>query len=375
MAFLPFLVAPNLVSDTLTEGEPWQFLIPPDENPMKKLPKAKRRIAMLKQETNYQVYSGYVGFVKSQRISKTNPPQAQNGIVSDYDVVIPIADIEGYLGAQIPKHLWPTRVEKSLSDKIRLVWNFEKPILLPSPEFANELAKKFAEHLKLAILLPGYDKNSEKPSEMWTNGADWYEIKDEPLSWEYCFGITCEVSKKSSLFQNGGVSLEVIADEIKKRFPGRWKGEFKQDALGVRFWDDKADNPTGCQVKPDGMLCYTGNEPFKKWEDIFGRQWVEEKRVLNLGNAGQGIYFDGRNYYEEYTPRHWRSLSRVDAMLVLKNNGLSDKIPKGGTVSDVERVLHHVQTMNYIRGAAPFINYAPGIIDILGRRILNTTDV
>jgi hypothetical protein len=209
---------------------------------------------------------------------------------------------------------------------------------------------------------------------MWTNGGEWLEFRTEPLSWDFCFGVICSVSKKASLFENGEVPLETIAVEMQKRWPGRWQGDFVLDALGVRFWEETADNPTGCQVKPDGMLCFTGKEPFVKWATLFGSQWYEEQRVLNLGRAAQDIFFDGKVYWETHGDRR-EDTTRVDIMMRLAGRGLSGVKAKGATQSDIERVLDHIQVTNRVQGAAPLINYPKGIVNYKGRRVLNTADL
>jgi hypothetical protein len=146
-------------------------------------------------------------------------------------------------------------------------------------EFCQALIQTFFDKLGVPSLLAGYDANSVKPAEVWTNGAIWYDVRPTPLVWDYCFGVVCFVSKQTSLFNKGEIPLEIIAKEVQGRFPNRWEGDFRLDALGKRFWDATADNATGCQVKPDGMLCFTGTEPFVKWDQIFGRLWTEGQLV------------------------------------------------------------------------------------------------
>ena len=355
-------------------GAPWDFR--PDKElleRMRKLPKAVRRKKLLDPQTDWQVYSAVQGIIPSDRISKTNPPGMAYGIVVDYDAVADIDFVEQMLN-QMPESQMPNYIEITLSKNIRLVWLFEKPILIPSPAFYEELMGQFFKTLGVPTLLAGYDSASLKHTEAWTNGGEWLEFRTEPLSWDFCFGVVCGVSKKASLFESGEVPLETIAEEMKKRWPGRWQGDFVLDALGVRFWDETADNPTGCQVKPDGMLCFTGKEPFVKWATLFGVQWYEEQRVLNLGRAAQDIFFDGKVYWENHGDRR-EDTTRVDIMMRLAGRGLSGVKAKGATQSDIERVLDHIQVTNRVQGAAPLINYPKGIVNYKGRRVLNTADL
>lgn len=353
---------------------PWDFNISEEDNWPKKMNKVKRRIALLQKTAVWNCYTPVRGFAKNLLVSKTNPAAALRGLAYDYDTVMSVETVLGFI-EQMPEHLRPNFIEQSLSGKIRLVWVFERELLTPSSEFCIELMMHFAKKLGAPTLLPGFDANgSYKATERWSNGGVWYSLKETPLDWTYCFGTVCEVSKRSKLFDRAQIPLEIIAEQVNKMWPGRWEGDFKLDALGVRFWDEGADNPTGCQVKPDGMLCFTGEVPFQKWEALLGKQWVEDQKVLNLGQAGEGFWFDGKMYWE-YQSMGWVPVQRADAILRLKGRGLSDVTPKGETQSDAERVLDHVQTNNRISGAAPFINYPPGMLEVAGQRFLNVANL
>ena len=371
----------NLSAQVLSEGEPWTFNFPEGQNPLKTMPKAQRRQVLVNPKTEWNVYSSVIGVIPHQRIGKENPPLYLTAAVADYDMVAKPEVVLDYL-SQKPKSQLPTFMERSLSGKWRLIWGFERPMLIASPEFHTAYLTTLFKKLDAPILLAGFDPNSLKATELWTNGGEWYIVGDEQgtgepvcfLKWDFLFGVACDVSKKVGLFNKGDVALPTIAEEVEKRFPGRWEGEFKEDALGVRFWDPKADNPTGCQVKPDGMLCFTGNQPFVRWETIFGRSWCEEQKVLNLGRAANDIYFDRADYWEKRGGL-WRPTSRVDVRLRLNSQGLSDRVPKGGTQSDVDRVLNYIQTVNEIDSAVPLINLQKGIAMLHGRRVLNTVDL
>ena len=90
--------------------------------------------------------------------------------------------------------------------------------------------------------------------------------------------------------------METVAAEVEKRWPGRWKGEFKLGARGMRFWDDSAANDTAAIVRETGMTCFTGDQAFVTWSQIFGRSFVEEFQTSKLGAASQDIYFVGGGY-------------------------------------------------------------------------------
>src|SRR5436190_23374418 len=97
MDFKPFLVTTNLTEQTLVEGSPWEFLISKEENWPKKLPKAKRRIALLQPDAVWQCYTAVRGVAPNLIISKNNPPAGLRGLVADYDMVTDVDTVCKYL--------------------------------------------------------------------------------------------------------------------------------------------------------------------------------------------------------------------------------------------------------------------------------------
>ena len=366
--FIPFYCAENLTAPTIRELCPWEFRNEETKALLQAMPKVKRRQSLLVPATKWNCYSVFRGFNRAARISGTNQAQGMSGLAADYDSVQPLPVVLSLIGEMAPA-LQPNFIEWSLSGKIRLVWVFARELNVMSNAHAIATLETFTRKMGLENLLAGYDKASLKPTEMWTNGGMWYMLRPDPMSWDYVFGMACEVNKQKSLFAHGDVPLTEIAKEVEARHPGRWQGEFELDKIGVRFWDDAADNETGCQVKPDGMLCFTGNQSFVRWSDIFGLSWVEEKKTLNLGRIADGYYFDGRSYWEQ-RGSVWSPSLRVDVMNSLTGMGLSSTKAKGQTQSDADRVLEHINKQNYIIGAAPLVTYPKGIVEVAGRRLL-----
>lgn len=370
---LPFLTAKNIVDKDLVEACPWDFS--PDAKALETMRSKKkdvRRQLMITPGTRWQIYSPVVGEIRNARVNaQQNPPRALRGLSIDYDAVLSLESVEQLIN-QMPEAFQPQFLEITLGKKNRLVWVFEHELLVAGFEYCCDTMKAFVERMGLETLLPGFDQASTKPGEVWTNGGVWYSLKDTPVASDVVRGIAIDLAKKKrSMTNRESVPMEVIAAEVAARWPNRWNGDFVVNSLGVRFWDEQADNPTGCQVKEDGMLCFTGKVPFVSWGDLFGPAWVDQQRALNMGKAGAGLYYDGKNYWEAVGER-WIPRNRTDAILLLKMRGLSDKAPKGIIVSDAERVLHHIQgPAGWIDGAAPFVNHKPGIVELNGKRMLN----
>lgn len=363
-------IAPNLVEQNLTEARPWEFNLP-EVFPFEGMDKKERRKFLLTDECQWQVYTAFRGSAPGLRVSDNNPAVACRAIVIDYDSVMDPEAAVKLIESELPEHLRPNFIEVTQSKKLRLIWILERELLFVSPAHWSEIYDLLCKKLKIKTLLAGYDENSAKPSMMWTNGGEWFFLSNEkPLSFEFTAGIQMQAAKKESLFNHADVPLAEIEKEIKIRFPGRWEGEFKLDAQGVRFWDPEADNPKGCQVKPDGMVCYTGNVPFMPWDKIFGKVWCDERRALKLGSVAQGFYTDGRTYFENLNGQQVDS-KKESIITRLKSRGLSDKVAKGETQSEVGAVLDYIETVNRVIGAAPLINYPPGVVTIDNERILN----
>lgn len=368
--FLPFYVSPNLTEKRASVGEPWNFHPGPEVlAKIRSLPKTERRAWSTRAGTVWSCYTSVKALAPSLRLSKDNPPTAIHGFVADYDFKSSFEEVCRHI-EQLPIELRPTFLEKSLGEKWRAIWVLERPLLCISYEHCTALLRALGKLFQAATLLAGFDEASYTPTQLWTNGCEWFDVSPTPVPWTVLTGVAADVSKKVSTGSTE-IPIEKIAEEVKKRFPDRWIGEFKLDAQGVRFWDPAADCPTGCQVKETGMMCFTGNAPFVRWTEIFGAHWCAEQRALNLGKAAEAIYFTGREYWE-FIDGQWLPSPRGDIVLRLKNRGLSDKTPKGMTVSDVERVLCHIQMQNRVNGAAPLINYPSGLVQLTGRRLLNT---
>lgn len=362
-------VAPNLATTSVTEGEPWGFLVPDSDNYLKQWDKKKRRAYVATDACSWQVYSPVAGLNPGEIVSDVNPASVQTGFVVDYDTVISPDEAEKIFMQQ-PAGKRPTEVEQTLSNKLRLMWRFARPVLHPSPAFAVEFQKQLCDDLGAATLLPGYDIASLKPTQRWTNGGQWWHTGEPALTHEFLVGATIATAERSKLFDRGQIPMADIAAEVQKRFPGRWEGPFEVDKTGVRFWDPKADNPTGCQVKPDGMLCFTGREGFMKWEQLLGKDWCDSRRTLLFAEAAKDIFEVGNDYWEKVRDK-WETYQKTQIENHLVGRGLSPKVPKGESRSDVDKVMEYIDYHQKLSGVAPFVNYPPGLIQIRSKQYLN----
>ncbi len=376
-------VAKNLKAVALDPGEPWEFIVL-DDNPVKaellSVSKTERRQLILKPNYNWQVYAAFESLSGNLRIDDTAPAKRMLALVVDFDkassidkVLERLEEWHESVGKLLPL---PNYVERTLSGNIRLIWVFERPVNLPSPAFASDFWDILRERLQFDKILLGYDEASKKPSQLWTNGGEWADLDQPPVAWEWLLGLMMEVSKRAAHEGKTTIPLELIAAEFQKRWPDKWKGDFKLDETGVRVWDEEADNPSGCQIKLDGMLCFTGRFPFRSWSAILGSEWVKKHTELNDGKIIEEFRYayKDRDYYQ-LENGIWTSMNKEDISMRLRNRGVSGKIPKGEQSSQMDGLLEMIQSQQKVLGVGPIVSQPPGVIIHKGEKWINTADI
>lgn len=373
---LPLFVTDNVSKLEINLGIPWEFLPDPDlAGKLTSLSKTQRRELLKKPSTHWSVYSTIGGEVRNQIIGKDNPPAVVHGIAIDYDRKHTPEEMEDLIKSELPENLWPSYIEISLSGNSRLFWGFSHPVVTPGMVYCNLFLSKMHEKLHAKDLLRGYDNASLKPTERWTNGGTWYEFTGAPLDQKYVTGVSLEVSSSKDFNSASELPLNIIAAEVERRWPGRWKGPFEINQTGVRFWDSEADNPTGCQIKTDGMMVFT-RPGFLSWGDILGYQWMEEQCITNLANVASDVFSDAKNYYVKIGGNRWITEDSTRLSRHFKSHGVSGVIRKGQTASDLDKVMHHIETINRVDAVGPVIHQPDGLIILdNGERLLNTSSL
>ena len=362
----------NLAQTDTHEECPWLYQANPFSTENANAYKTWRK----QPNTEHLFYSGIVGQAPTIRVSENNPPREIRAIIADYDA--PISD-EGLTEGlkQASKYYTPTIVHRTpTSGGFRLIWLLERPLLLPNYDVAKRFLKAAAKYLHAKSLLAGYDDQAfENPNLYYDVGHSWLEAGGDPIPWVDACGWLVKVSEKAK-WSGDTVPIEILAAEVADRFPGRWQGEFVEGARGCRFWDPTGDNPTAAIVRPTGMQCFTGLEPFVPWSAIFGRGFVEKVSSRKLGEMLEGIYYDGDNYWIQSPTGKWEPHAEREMSRHLKVfNGLSADRIEGKTFSEVDEALHLIGQNCRVGGAAPFIFQPPGPIDFMGERILNISNV
>jgi hypothetical protein len=171
------------------------------------------------------------------------------------------------------------------------------------------------------------------------------------------------------------IPAEDIAAEIEDRFPGRWQGPFVYGARGIRFWDAAADNTTAAVVMPDGMLCYTGNQAFVPWRQLFGSAFVEQYEADAISDIVSKAAYDGDKYWTQLDNGSWVSWSKEDFCQELRVKGKSSTRQQGQTASEIDVIENHIKKNNKVVAALPFLLHPTGVINYEGKKFLNTSTV
>lgn len=290
------------------------------------------------------------------RSSGQNPIKFLHGIVADYD------GDAGAINAALPQlkfapGLAPTWVTTTYSNKARLIWCFAQPVPVFSPDVLGRFLAAMVKELQLRKLLPGLDEgalvqNPHTPFELGTNWRQPYGDVRVPQT--VVTTILHDVCSKVKWKVDGpDIPLEAVEAEVNKRWPGRWAGPFTDGARGIRFWDAKADNPTGCTIRSQGVQAWTGECKFLSWSELLGNAFVKQYRQNRVGGAIEGTYYDGQSYWRRDDSGHWRDLNTESIKRHLNVlHGLSAESKKG-QASEVSEALTTIETLRRVDGAFP----------------------
>lgn len=375
----------NLSSTETFPGKPWEFTdfdrIPPECL----TDKAARDAWINSPETNFHVYSLYEGVQENLRLHASspnqdeNPPLLMHGLAVDYDSKTSLADVEAAM--KIMEGPKPNYFEQTLSGNGRLVWMFEEPVRFPSRRFALHFLKNIGSLLPIDRL-PGLDKGALlAPERYYTNGCRWTPLSRVLVPAAQLRGHVLRASEKfdwtTSDLGKVAVSMERIADELRKKFPKfrEWVGDFVVGAQGPTFWVEGSKSPKSAIVKETGIYTFSGtaHKPFFPWAELVGAEFVERSEDELLGKAVKDIHYDGKSFFMQ-GPGH-KILCNDPAVMrrhLVTMKGLSDKKPKDGGSSMVDKALGYIEHHQRIDGASSCAFFPHGVFTFNNNRILNT---
>jgi hypothetical protein len=309
----------------------------------------------------------------------SNPPLLMRGLAVDYDAKTTLEDVQAAM--KIMGDIKPNWFEQTLSGNGRLVWLFEEPLRFPSRRFAVNVLKEIGSLIPVDRL-PGLDKPALiTPEKYYTNGCRWTQLSSVLVPAAQLRGFIMRVSEKfdwtAKELGKAAVSMERLADELRKKFPRfhEWPGDFVVGAQGPTFWVPGSLSPKSAIVRDTGLYTFSAHapKPFYPWAELVGAEFVERSEDEHLGKAVKDIYFDGRHYF---VPGLNGATLRNESVIIRRHlvvmRGVSDRKPKDGGSSMVEKALAYIDHHHRIDGASSCAFYPKGIFNYNGNVILNT---
>lgn len=329
-------------------------------------------------QTDHLFYTTVEGLTPSLRLTVQNPPQYMHGWAIDYDAYRfidekKIADIPNIA----PAGLCPMWTCRTRSGGARVVYEFEKPVLIDNKELRESFLKILAKELLVKNLLPEFDDASfEVHLQYWEVGRDWHAVKGgAPIKADWLGLQFFNAATKAKIHGEGfTIPIEAVAEEVERQFPGRWKGDFAVGVRGPLFWIQDGIDRTGCQVGDHGVITYSSRAPksFMTWRDILGAKFVLDYEAERIGAAAERMWYDGKLYWQSRDEK-WAASNKDDAGADLKVGGLSGKVGGKETASEVEKVLSAVRNgPQKVDGAVPFVHCKDDLVVLPnGYRYLN----
>lgn len=368
---------PNLVSSNAAPlpGTPWKAKVSRPEFHTKDAFREWCRDA----NTRHAFLSMVEGLTPSLRVDKNNPPHRMHGLIVDYDAKVGEGLVEAAekISRRVPvSGHSPSYIASTYSGGARLVWEFEKPLAVETPELAEATLKELSKKLALGNLLPGLDKTTLELNRYFEIGDQWTPIPGggTPVSEDYVMSAVFAAAKKAKLVSSDTlIPIEDVAEAVEKFYPGRWPGHFEIGARGPLFWVADGVDRIGCQVAEHGMVCYSdrAGKAFMQWRDIFGHEFVKEYTERKIGDLAKRVWWDSKHYWVRGA-RGWAPFVREDFRLYAKGAGFSDRLVQGKTVTEVEEVLLFVHEHRRVEAAVPFVFQKKERIGYNGKEFLNT---
>lgn len=321
--------------------------------------------------TDYVYYSMVEGDNPNARVVDDNPIRFLHGFVGDYDAPVDWSTLEDTLQKRCMDSPMPTWVSETPSGYARLVWEFEEPLPL-DPRIADSFIKNLAGFLHANRLLAGFDNTSLKTTQYFAFGIKWKKI-GKPLAMTDLFGVLFKTANTVVIRSNDtNIPIEEVAKEVEKRFSHRWNGPFEVGCRGPLFWIDDGVNREGCQVREDGMICYSdrAGKGFVTWREIFGKKWVEKFEQQKMESLHDQFWFNGTKYFKLLGERPV-VIPKEQLLLELKKLGFAPRPKKGEALSEVEAALLTISDQCRVDEIAPVVFSNKRIVEYNGHRILN----
>ena len=323
--------------------------------------------------TKHCFYSLAEGDNPAQRVSADNPVNRIWGFVADYDAPVDHATLEETLRTRLNGAPMPTWTTRTQSGYARLIWEFEEALPLASA-LSKAFYKRLSDALRCSILLAKFDESSLKPTQYFEFGYDWKRTGDV-LPESFTKTLLLKAANDTTVASGDTtIPMEEVAAAVATKFPGRWSGEFEVGSRGPLFWIDDGIDRDGCQVREDGMVCYSdrAGKGFVSWREIFGRKFVEQYEEKKIGSILDTYWFNGRSYYKLLNGSPL-PIPKEQLVLELKRLGFAARAKKNQNLSELEQAMLAISNDNRVDEVVPVVFSDNRVLSFNGYKLLNSS--
>lgn len=381
-----FLSLPNLATDEVEVlDDPWNIEVPEE---VRNLSTADYKRRWRDPTVHHWLLLLVEGRDPTRAVSVANPAAAILGFAADYDSPIGANQMDAFR-EKAPSRYTPAWWSISHGGKLHLYWLLDRPVSVLNNTHAAALLSYMAAKMKVALWGAGYDKTSEKPTQVIDIGREWHAFDeaarlpaDEVILWDFKL-FEKECAKLTG--ERVDVPFDVAIEELRHReWPHPLPKEIRVGTRCVRFWDPDADNASGAQFTAGGVRVYTPHDGgFRSWKSLLGDAFCEQYTAKSMAPfledtmwlPSKDVYWRflrdrERPHFEPRSEKNLRSDMVVEA-------GCSDKIPKGEEMSEVARYVKDIQARNSVQYVAPLLFEPAGRIfsEALGGDVLNISTV
>jgi hypothetical protein len=323
--------------------------------------------------TDHCFYNQVEGLIPATRVTKENPPVFLHGFTADYDAEQTKEEVKTFT-AKNAAHM-PRWISTTFSGGVRLTWEFEEPVAVDQPELAAAFMKELRRELDVDKCAIAFDDGSLKLGKYFEAGRNWEDLGGKPISSKVLSAVFFRAANKAKIQGDSIIPIEDVAAEIESRWPGR--ADITVGARVPLFWVEPFEDRVGAQVGDYGMICYStrAGKSFLSWSDIFGPEFIKNYQAERIGNAVDGLYFDGRFYWQQ-VDGIWRKRNVEETIRRLKAQGICPRPIKGsGFASEADLVILAAQQRNEVKAAAPIVHDSRRIVVINGEKYLNISAI
>jgi len=302
-----------------------------------------------------------------------NLPRLLHAFVADYDCCVDnpaqiLRDAAARLEVSAPS--W---VGKTFSGGARVVWLFDRPVPVDNEELSKALMGVLSDDLLAARLMPGFDRNSLNLFNLWEAGSNWEEVGGSPLNGEWFF---YRAAGKAKLGGGGQVTIPLadVAEEVERRWPGKWRDVFEAGSRGPLFWIDDGITRDGCMVVDEGVVCFStrAGKTFLSWGDLLGGRFVSQFMERKFDRTLTNVFYLENRYWLLAVDGTWIDVPESGMKLELRNSGYSNQQRKAG-LSELDAAILHLMKHRRALGAAPFLFSREKVVRYGGGTYLNTS--